>query len=113
MGKQLVNLLQVVKRTNSFTNGVVDRQWVFGSWVRTPLSTTTNVYDFPHVELEKYSPRCTHEMKPLGCLHVRPYIRPTCYPAVSGGEIVVRFRLGKQLVDLLQVVKRTNTSLVS
>ena len=40
LGKLLVNLLQVVKRTNtpliSLTNGVVDRPWDFGSWVRSP-----------------------------------------------------------------------------
>ena len=36
----LVNLLQVVKRTNTplitLTNGAVDRPWVFGSWVQIP-----------------------------------------------------------------------------
>ena len=37
-----------------------------------------------------------------------PYIRPTCYPAVSGGESVIRLSLGKLLlVNLLHVVKRT------
>ena len=41
-----------------------------------------------------------------------PYIRPTCYPAVSGGESVIRLSLGKLLVNLLQVVKRTNTPLI-
>ena len=40
-----------------------------------------------------------------------PYIRPTCYPAVSGGESVMRLSLGKLLVNFLQVVKRTNTPL--
>ena len=58
-GKLLVNLLQVVKRTNTplitLTNGVVGRPWVFGSWVRSPSSTIINFSDFPHVELEKYS----------------------------------------------------------
>ena len=58
MGELLVNLLQVVKRTNtpliSLTNGVVDRPWVFGSWVRSPPSTILNFSDFPHVELGKY-----------------------------------------------------------
>ena len=38
----------------------------------------------------------------------RPYIRPTCYPAVSGAESVMTLSLGRQLVNLLQVVKRTN-----
>ena len=36
----------------------------------------------PHVELDKYSPRYPQEMKRLGYWQVRPYIRPTCYPAV-------------------------------
>ena len=36
-----------------------------------------------------------------------PYIRPTCYPAVPGGESVIRLSLGKLLVNLLQAVKRT------
>ena len=40
-----------------------------------------------------------------------PYIRPT-YPAGSGGESVVRLSLGKLLVNLVQVVKRTNTPLI-
>ena len=46
---------------------------------------------------------------------VRPYIiRPTCYPAVSGGKkSVIRLSLSKLLVNLLQVVKRTNTPLKS
>ena len=42
-----------------------------------------------------------------------PYIRPTCYPAVSGGESVIRLCLGKLLVNQLHVVKRTNTPLNS
>ena len=33
-------------------------------------------------------------------------------PAVSGGESVIRLSLGKLLVNLLQVVKRTNTPLI-
>ena len=36
-----------------------------------------------------------------------PYIRPTCYPAVSGGESVITLSLGELLFNLLQVVKRT------
>ena len=70
------------------------------------------VQTFSHVELEKYSPRYPQEMKRLGYCQVRPYIRPTCYPAVSGGESVTRLSLGKLLVNLLQVVKRTNTLLI-
>ena len=42
-----------------------------------------------------------------------PYIQPTCYPAVSGGESVTRLSLGKLLVNLVQVVKRTDTPLKS
>ena len=47
-----------------------------------------------------------------GC-QVRPYNRPTCYPAVSGGGSVIRLSLGKlqALVNLSQVVKRTSTPL--
>ena len=70
MGKLSVNQLQVVKRTNTplitLTNGVVDRPWVFGSWVRSPPSTIINFSDLPHVELEKYSPWYPQEMKRLG-----------------------------------------------
>ena len=37
-------------------------------------------------------------------------MRPTCYLAGSGGESVIRLSLGKLLlVNLSQVVKRTNT----
>ena len=61
LGKLLVNLWQVVKRTNyptnTSTNGVVGRPWVFGSCVRSPPSTIIFFSDFPHVEVEKYSPR--------------------------------------------------------
>ena len=28
-----------------------------------------------------------------------PYIRPTCYPAFSGGESVIRLSLGKLLLN--------------
>ena len=67
-----------------------------------------------HVELEKNSPRCTQEMKPLGYAHVRPYIRRTCYPAVSGGKSVIRLslRTSKQVVNLLQMGKRTYPPLI-
>ena len=41
-----------------------------------------------------------------------PYIRPTWYLAVSGGKSVIKLSLGKLLVDLLQMVKRTNTPLI-
>ena len=37
---------------------------------------------------------------------------PTCYPAVSGGESAIWLSLGKLLVNLLQVVKGTNTPLI-
>ena len=30
LGRRLVNLLPVAQRTNTFTNGVVDRPWVVG-----------------------------------------------------------------------------------
>ena len=59
LGKLPVNLLQVVKRTNtllrSLTNGVVDRPWVF--WVVGSIPTIHNnkLFRFSHVELEKYS----------------------------------------------------------
>ena len=45
----------------------------------------------------------------------RSAVYPTdlLYPAVSGGESVIRLSLGKLLVNLLQVVKRTNTLLIS
>ena len=71
--------------------------WVVGS---IPTIHKNKLFRFSHGELEKYSP-------------VRPYIRPTCYPAVSGGESVVRLSLGKLSVNQLQVVKRTNTPLLS
>ena len=41
-----------------------------------------------------------------------PVTRPTCYPAVSGGKSVIRLRVGKLLVNLLQVVQRTDTPLI-
>ena len=35
-----------------------------------------------------------------------------CYPAISGEEGVTRLSLGRLLVNLLQVVKQTSTSLI-
>ena len=58
---------------------------------------------FPMIEREKYSPWYPQEMKPLGYWHVRPYIRPTCYPADSRGESIIRLSLGTLWVNLLQV----------
>ena len=40
------------------------------------------------------------------------YSADLLYPAVSWGESVIRLSLGKLLVNLLQVVKRTNTPLI-
>ena len=51
-------------------------------------------------------------MKSLGYWQVRPFIRPTRYPAVSGGKSVIKVCFGMLLVLLLQVVKRTNTPLL-
>ena len=52
LGKLLVNLSQVIKRANTplmpSINGVVDRLWVLGSWVRIPPSTTINFHEFRH-----------------------------------------------------------------
>ena len=62
--------------------------------------------------LEKYSPPYPQGMEPRRYWHVRPYIRPTCYPAVSGEESVIRLSLGRKLVNLLPVVKQTNTPLI-
>ena len=66
LGKLLVNQLQVVKRTNtpliSLTNGVVDRPWVFGSWVRSPPSTIIiNFSDFPMSNLKNTLPGIPRE----------------------------------------------------
>ena len=67
---------------------------------------------FPHVELEKYSPRYTRKLKGLGELTGPPvYPAELVYPAVSGGKSVIRLGLGKLLVNRLQVVKRTNIPL--
>ena len=85
---------------------------LFGSWVRFQPSTKMNFLDFTHDELQKYSPFFPQEMKQLGYWQVCPYTRPTCYPAVSGGESVIRRTLGKLLDNILQVFKRTNTPLI-
>ena len=113
LGKLSVNQLQVVKRTNTplFLNKWRRRQtmgfWVVGS---IPTSTIINFFRFSHGKLEKYSPRYTQEMKRLRYIWTGPPVYP--YPAVSGGESVIRLSLGKLLVNLLQVVKRTNTPLI-
>ena len=69
LGKLLVNLLQVVKRTNTqlitLTNGVVDRPWVFGSWVRSPPSTIMNFSDFPMSNLKNTLPGIPRELNVL------------------------------------------------
>ena len=42
------------------------------------------------------------------------YSADLLYPAVSGGEsVIIRLSLGKLLVNLLQVVKRTNIPLIT
>ena len=119
LGKLLVNLLQVVKRTNtpliSLTNGVVDRPWVCGSWVRSPhrmIHHNKLFQIFPWRTWKILSPVYPGNETAWVYWQVRPYIRPTCYPAVSGGESVIRLSLGKLLVNLLQVVKRTITPLI-
>ena len=48
LGKLLVNLLQVVKRTNTtlitLTDGVVDRPWIFWDVGSNPTSTIMNFF---------------------------------------------------------------------
>ena len=68
LGKLLVNLLQVIKRTNSLTNGVVDRPrvlWVVGS---SPTSAIINFFRFsPSMSnLKNTLPGYPQEMKRLG-----------------------------------------------
>ena len=84
-----------------------------GSWVRSPPSTIINFSDLPHVELEKHSLRYTQGLKRLGCIDRSTGIsgRPAI-PPFRGGESVIRLSLGKLLVNILQVVKRTNTPLI-
>ena len=76
-----------------------------------PTSTVNKLFqNFPHVELEKYSPRYTQEMNRLG--YSARVSGPPAIPPFQGGESVIRLSLGKLLVNLLQVVKRTNTPLI-
>ena len=42
-----------------------------------------------------------------------PVIRPTCSPAVSAVDSVIRLSFGKLLVNLLQVVRRTTAPTIS
>ena len=58
--------------------------WVVGS---IPTIHNSNFSDFPHVELEKYSPRYPQEMKRLGCID-----RSAVYPA---DLLSRRFRRGE------------------
>ena len=71
LGKLVVNLLQVVKRTNTplIPSQMASSLQTMGCWVvgSSPTSTIEETFsDYPHVELEKYSPRYTQEMKRLG-----------------------------------------------
>ena len=86
----------------------------FGSWVRVPHAPNNYFSDFPRVELEKIP--C-----PVYTGNETAWILtgPPVYPAdllsrrFRGGECyVIRLSLGKLLVNLLQVVKRTNTLLI-
>ena len=52
-------------------------------------------------------------MKPLGYLHVRPYIRLTFYPAVIKVESVLMLSLSKLLVTLFQSDEQVNTHATS
>ena len=69
--------------------------------------------NFPHVKLEKYFAAVYPGHKNVWIL-TGPSVYPaaTCYSAVSGEESVIRLSLGKLLVNLLKVVKRTNTPLI-
>ena len=121
LGKLLVNLLQVVKRTNTplitLTNGVVDRPWVFGSWVRSPPSTIINFSDFPPAcrtwkTLSLVSPGNETAWFWVNDRSARVSGRPAI-PPFQGGRSVIRLSWGKLLVNQLQVVKRsTNTPLI-
>ena len=69
MGKPLVILLQVVKRTNTPLKPINRRRrqtMFFGVVGSSPTSTIIKFSDFPNVELDKYSPWYTQEMKRLG-----------------------------------------------
>ena len=108
LGKLSVNQLQVVKRTNtplkSLTNGVVDRLGVFWVVGSSPTSTIINFFRLSPCRTWKIlSPVCPGK-ETAWILTGPPYIRPTCYPAVSGGESVIRLSLGKLSVNQLQVV---------
>ena len=80
--------------------------WGVGS---NPTSTIIIFADFPHVELDKYSPRYTQEIKRLGYIDgsARTSGRPAIPPFQGGWSVV-----GLSLVNLLQLVKRTNTPLI-
>ena len=83
--------------------------WVVGS---IPTIHNNKNFRFPHVGLEKTLPGIPRKWNGLDIDRGPRYILPTCYPAVSGGESVIRLSLGKLLVHQLQVVERTNTLLI-
>ena len=118
LGKLLLlfYLLQVVKRTNNtLKNGVVDRSrvfWVVGS---NPTIHNNKLFQtFPMSNLKSALPGIPRKRNRLDIdKSARISGRPAIIPPFQGGGSVVRLSLGKLLlVNLLQVVKRTNTSLI-
>ena len=92
----------------STKNGVFDRPWFFWVVGSNPTFTIMNFFRLsPCQNLKNTLPGIPRKWNGLNNWQVRPYILPTCHPAVSGGKSVIRLSLGKLLVNLLQVVKRT------
>ena len=63
---------------------------------------------FSRQESDKYFPWVPRECQELRTRHIQPHTK-TKDPAVQkGGESVIRLNLGRRLVNLLPVAKRTN-----
>ena len=116
-GKLLVNLfLQVVKRTNT---PLIPQQMAsstyhgfLGRGFKSNIHRNKLFHTFPMSNLKNTLPgipgKCNRlDIDGSARISGRPAISP-----FQGGKVLVRLSLGKLLVNLLQVVKRTNTPLV-
>ena len=104
MGRQLVNLLPVAQRTNTLTDGVVDRLWVVGRELKSHTSTMKTLFKEKRISLCQESDKSlslgpNRLLRTSDKARIAPYEdqRPRCS---EGGESVLRLGLGRRLVNL-------------
>ena len=110
LGRRLVNLLPVARRSNAFHKWRRRQNMGRWSWVRIsrpPWKRFLKKSEFPHVEnLTNHSPWVLRGEN-LGVGTYGPIRRPRI-PLFKGRESVIRLSFGRRLVNLLPVAQWTN-----